>query len=100
MTYPEPKESVSQEEVIGQILNQRGKEYGEAWKLAGIMMGSVAHLFFNMLIYSPQYAHNWVLILSKLVRALTSPRNPDHWKDIAGYATLCLKEIENEIHSC
>jgi len=44
------------------------------------------------------YFFNWMMILNKLIRALYTPNDPDHWKDIAGYATLVMNDIVKEEH--
>lgn len=41
------------------------------------------------------FFYSWFLILGKLVRAIYSPENPDHWRDICGYAKLVLNDLEN-----
>jgi hypothetical protein len=78
------------------LLKERGSEYGKAWYDAGAILQ-----IFNEEIYSSNlfkftpYGHNWVLILSKLCRALSSPNNTDHWKDIIGYCQLILDDIDD-----
>lgn len=80
---------------IHELLQERGTVYGEAWKLTGLVMGLLEREFDAFLHLRPEYAYNWVAILCKLIRALQTPGDPDHWKDIIGYATLILHNIED-----
>jgi len=88
------KSQVSEE--IPALLVSRGDEYGEAWKLTGIVTGALLDDFVKMATVYPPVIHNWILILSKLLRALRSPKNRDHWVDIAGYAQLIVDDLDNE----
>lgn len=85
---------------VTKTLEQRGEEYGEAWLVAGTIMTHLQTVRLIEGILSTPYAHNWVLILSKLIRACRSPNNPDHWRDIAGYATLVLERIQRKEQQC
>lgn len=81
-------------QTIKKLLKQRGNEYGEAWRMSGLVMGVLKTPFMNLIEQAPQFSHNWVLMLSKLIRILYSPYKADHYKDLIGYATLCLREVE------
>jgi len=81
-----------------QLLKERGSVYGDTWRLAGLVLGVLQVPFDYLLKTAPQFSHNWVLMLSKLIRILFSPYNVDHYDDIIGYATLCKKELEKERH--
>jgi hypothetical protein len=72
---------------VNKLLEERGKEYGTAWITAGVWLNSKA-VRDSALFQESIFIHNFVLIMSKLARALHSPYNVDHWRDIAGYATL------------
>ncbi len=80
-----------------EIIKERDDAYGAAWKVTGEILAflldkprdQVAPLF------RTHYVFNWGMILNKLCRALASPNNPDHWLDIAGYATLVYEEVKN-----
>lgn len=39
---------------------------------------------------------NWVIIMSKMNRAIWSPNEPDHFRDIAGYCSLIAKILSGE----
>jgi hypothetical protein len=69
------------------LLEERKREYGDAWILAGVWLNHKA-VRDSALFQESIFIHNFVLILSKMARALHSPYNVDHWRDIAGYATL------------
>jgi hypothetical protein len=69
------------------LLAEKESEYGQAWLIAGYWLHHKA-VRDSTLFTDSLFAHNFVLILSKLARALHSPYNIDHWRDAAGYATL------------
>ncbi len=73
------------------LLVDRDTEYGRAW----LVTGRVIKLLNIHLIIDSGYFFNWVMILNKLIRALTTPRNVDHWRDMAGYAILVLDDLES-----
>lgn len=81
---------------VNNIVEERQAVYGDAWFDAGIVMGVIPHRISNLLVVAPWMLHNWVLILSKLLRATVSPYNKDHWLDIMGYAQLVYDKIEKE----
>jgi hypothetical protein len=74
---------------IQTLLARRGEEYGMAWKITGEM---AKHVNLHE-VTAAGYLYPWITMLCKLVRATVSPRNPDHWRDIAGYATLVLNDL-------
>jgi hypothetical protein len=69
------------------LLAERETEYGQAWLIAGYWLHHAAVRNSNLFTES-LFAHNFVLIISKLARLLHSPYKKDSWQDIAGYATL------------
>jgi len=78
-----------------QLIENRQSQYNDAWLYTGSVMqtfNDVLHQS-NLFTRSP-FAHNWVLILSKLFRALHSPYNVDHWQDIMGYCKLIVDYID------
>jgi hypothetical protein len=79
-----------------ELLNERDQQYGDTWLLAGQVMGVLRKPYYHLLETSPAVSHNWVLMLSKLIRILFSPNNEDHYEDLIGYATLCLNYIRKE----
>jgi hypothetical protein len=79
------------------LLQERGEEYGEAWLSAGQVMVVLGYR--HNLFRKSMFAHNWVLILSKMMRALHSPYKEDTWRDIAGYATLCADYCKQRVES-
>lgn len=76
------------------LLKTRKKRYGDAHKYAGYAMGLLKEPFTNLLIVGPQFSHNWVLMLSKLIRILFDPYYIDNYDDLIGYATLCKQMAE------
>lgn len=59
-------------------------------------MGLLHEPFHNLLIRHPKFAHNWVLMLSKLIRMLFNPFHIDNYEDIIGYATLSKQLAEQQ----
>lgn len=89
-----------------EVIEERNKQYMDAWRLTGKLMSDpeVAGPVNDMVINHSYAALPWITILCKLLRALASPGNPDHWLDISGYAMLVYKhltkkEAENEVRS-
>lgn len=79
---------------IQDTLNQRAKTHGDFRKNGRIMQNfkAVAREGINWGSLESEQKEAIEMILHKLGRILCGdPREPDHWKDIAGYATL----IEN-----
>lgn len=79
---------------IHPLLEERGKWYGETWLIAGEIWEMLFHRGLTNRLSGTPYTHNWMLILSKLIRILFSPSEPDHWRDIVGYATLVHEHIQ------
>jgi len=79
-----------------QLLEERGKEYGEAHVLTGLVLKVVSRPFTSLIGDYPELAHDWVLMLSKLIRILFNPTKVDSYEDLIGYATLCLDTIRGE----
>jgi hypothetical protein len=77
-----------------EILRLRDRAYGGAWAKTGKLLNVVINDFHNMVELFPEAAYNWVIILNKLVRALASPREIDHWIDMRNYAQLVVEYIE------
>lgn len=77
------------------LVEERQEGYGEAWQLVGESLHpALARGLYVLTQDLPEAFFPWVMILAKLIRALKSPANADHWKDIAGYATLVVKYLE------
>jgi len=82
------------------LLNNREKTYGKSWYITGIILG-VLKIGDTVLAQAcPEYLFSWILILNKLIRALTSPFDEDHWDDIIGYATLVRNDMSSNDCSC
>lgn len=84
------------EEVLD-VVEEREKVYGRSWKITGEILAFFLKDHSTMpKLFSTYYVFNWIMILNKLSRILSSPNNPDHWLDIAGYATLVYEEVKDE----
>lgn len=78
------------EQSIRDMLNDRDPYYGEAWLTSGKIISTLP----LQSILESGLAFSWMMILNKLVRALASPKDIDHWKDMAGYAILVVNHLE------
>ena len=78
---------------MDKLLETRGRDYGDAWKLTGLVIQPVAEEVVDLAVKTPEVWLPWVQILNKLVRILVTPKNADHWRDIVGYATLVLESL-------
>lgn len=81
---------------IDKLLAEREEQYGNAWITAGVWLNSTSVRNSNLFRESI-FIHNFVLIMSKLARALHSPYKADTWKDIAGYATLVANWLDEHM---
>jgi len=89
--------TANMEEQLDQImdfLSRRDLEYGSSWQLTSVTLFPLRNKIFDMFQKLPACLFNWILIFNKLLRCLADPRNIDHWKDMAGYALLIQKFLE------
>jgi hypothetical protein len=75
---------------IEDLIRSRDESYGEAWLLAGEM----ARLLNLDKVTDAGFLYVLLVMLSKIARITSSPTKLDHWKDIAGYATLVFQHLE------
>lgn len=80
------------------LLNARGGQYELAlptWKAAGEVMGFIYRNWPGSYdrMFQSGYMYNWFQMLGKLMRALSTPYNLDHWDDLIGYAKLIRNDI-------
>lgn len=84
-------------ETIDATIDKRAKEYGEYSKQAGLAQKIKAAIFSTPDLgsgFTPDMAESLDMIATKLSRILCgNPNNPDHWHDIAGYATLIEQRL-------
>lgn len=80
------------EQVIRDLVDERDAKYGKAWLVTGRLMSIIN----TKLLMGRGLFFAWVMILNKLVRATATPDDPDHWKDIAGYALLVVDYLEGK----
>lgn len=81
---------------IAELVAGRNDAYGGAWLKTGKVLGFMTETLRVDLtpIIQSGYFLNWFTILCKLIRALATPYNKDHWDDIAGYARLISEHLE------
>ena len=84
---------------INSILTERGKTHGKFWEHARVsqeLKGAISwhfHTHPNTLSY--QQLEALEMICHKIARIVAGdPDFADHWRDIAGYATLVANELE------
>lgn len=75
---------------IHAFVASRDKAYDEAWLKTSKVM-----VFLGVdrsAIWATSFSYAWLMILNKLIRAMATPENKDHWLDIQGYCQLILEE--------
>jgi hypothetical protein len=76
------------------LIEERQKEYNDAWKISGFALRPVARGLIGLIFRAPEAFFPWLIIHNKLIRILSNPYHYDSWRDIAGYAELMKQEIE------
>lgn len=76
-----------------ELIEERQATHGETWILMSRVLDVLLPHVANMISSSP-YSWAWMMIMSKLIRALFSPTHLDHWRDIQGYAQLVINNLE------
>lgn len=91
---------------INEILNTRAKTHGDFSEVA-ITAQLLKNNIFIRLQQTSKYPLNDTqresvdMICSKLARIISGdPNEIDHWRDIAGYALLVVKELESINDEC
>lgn len=77
-----------------QLIEERQTTHGDTWKLMGPVMNVVLPQVIDMIQKHPKYVWSWLMIASKLIRALFSPLTLEHWNDIQGYAQLVIDDLQ------
>ena len=83
---------------MDELLAEREKTHGPFWMHAHITQGikSVMHFHKNWRGLNDSKREALDMIAHKIGRILAGdPNHADHWLDIAGYATLVVKELES-----
>jgi len=77
------------------LVSERDEEYGASWlHTSKLLTWFYEHGLLFRIIHDSVFLFNWIMILNKLVRALATPSNKDHWTDIQGYALLCTRHLD------
>lgn len=82
-----------------EVVKERNSNYANAWRVTGDIIANAEGVRggLNMLLsHNYEMYFPWVMILNKLLRILGSPKNPDHWLDIMGYAKLVYGTLVEE----
>ncbi len=86
---------------VRDLIQSRDEEYGSAWITSSRSIDDIpSDLWFKFQVKAMELLYAWVIIHNKLFRILASPRNVDHWKDIAGYAQLVVDYLESDECGC
>ena len=84
---------------LNDVLIERGSTHGN-WKFQSAFSQQLKDAVHHAAGYgrlSDSARESIDMICVKISRIVSgNPNEPDHWKDIAGYATLVLKELEND----
>lgn len=81
------------------ILEQRAKTHGDFTHVAekAQLLKAVMRDSINWKVLKQEGKESCEMIASKLARILCrNPTEPDHWRDIAGYAMLVANRLEAE----
>jgi bcepNY3gp66 len=86
---------------IDEILAERGKTHGKFWEHAKVSQelkeAISCHFDTHANSLSPQQQEALEMICHKIARIVAgNPNFVDHWRDIAGYATLVADELEEQ----
>ena len=90
-------------ENINEILEQRAKTHGD-FKDHALLAQALKDCFYanrvtKTLTYSQKEAID--MVFHKIARiGAGNPNEIDHWRDIAGYALLVVRELEREYDDC
>jgi hypothetical protein len=77
-----------------EVMTARNAQYGAAWLLTGRVWAFIILDEYTTLLQQTGYFFNWFIILNKLIRAIASPQDRDHWVDIRNYAELVVKHMD------
>ena len=85
---------VAQEDVCA-TLAERGKTHGDFGFVAAVSQDIKEHITINSGGMGPEKVEALDMIATKIARILCgNPNEPDHWKDIEGYARLARESIK------
>lgn len=88
---------------INKILNERAKTHGD-FKDHALLAQALKDCFYaNRVVKTLTYSQKEAIemIIHKIARiGAGDPNEIDHWRDIAGYALLVVRELERENDEC
>lgn len=89
---------MSEQDEIEKLLEERNSQYGNSYYATDRAISAMIEGDTSLLqaMSDAGVLGNWIIIMSKMNRAIFSPLKEDHWKDIAGYSNLNLKIIRGE----
>jgi hypothetical protein len=68
------------------LISERNQQYANAWRKTGLWVAKNAEFLRS----KGDISFCIIMLHNKLARAEGSPRNPDHYDDVIGYAKLIL----------
>lgn len=81
--------------MLEDILKDRQRTHGDYPKIAEIVSTMSVHAGSANHLIDPLMRHAMTMIFTKIARIhCGDPHHADHWRDIAGYATLVADELE------
>jgi hypothetical protein len=90
------EKALNESKSVNETLEERAKTHGDFESYAEIY-AELIQVVTNKSSLSNSQSAGIDMICSKLARILNgNPNEPDHWHDIAGYATLVERGINNE----
>jgi hypothetical protein len=87
-------------EMINELVDERGKDYGRAWFLESLVWGLLNDYHTNereLKVYYSDYQGPWRAIMAKMLRLAETPDHVDSWADVEGYAKLARRHIEDGV---
>ncbi len=79
---------------IDELLDERQETYGSSWWHTGNIIRELAVRGQLGGMLNGDFFFPWIMILNKLIRALASPNDIDHWRDIIGYASIVFHALD------
>jgi hypothetical protein len=79
------------------ILEQRGKTHGNFTQMAALSQDLKTRIRAESRNLTPQQQESIEMICVKIARIVCgNPNEPDHYRDISGYAELVLRTLKHE----
>lgn len=80
------------------LLTERGSDYGDTHIIVGKIIALIEQPFVKMVLEYPELVHDYVLMLSKVIRIVFNPFKLDSYDDLIGYTALAKDIIERKYY--